>query len=89
MLSQVVSKDEVGKIFSINALIGAALGSSVSASYTKLYNLTLDTFPGAYLLVACGLVLLTIPINIILRKLMSTFAKFGEKDNEQIEITQL
>ena len=73
LVTQAISKDEVGRIFSINALIGSILGSLVSSAYLKIYNLTLDTLPGAYLLVASALILLTVPLNLIAMKLLQTF----------------
>ena len=73
LVTQAISKDEVGRIFSINSLIGSILGSLVSSAYLKIYNLTLDTLPGAYLLVASALILLTVPLNLIAMKLLQTF----------------
>ena len=51
------------------------------SDYTHIYILvfisliasfSLETFPGSYLLVVAGLLIITIPVNIVLRKLLNT-----------------
>ena len=43
-----VGKDEVGKIFSAVALLSAVMRLIASPMGKKLYNATIDTFPGMY-----------------------------------------
>ena len=47
--------------------------SLVAAAWQKLYNLTLDSIPGAYLIIVTFLTLITVPTNLIMRKLLTTF----------------
>ena len=72
-MSQAVSSDEIGRINSVLALVSAFCTSLVSAGWQKLYNLTLDTLPGTYLIVVTILMVITIPTNIIMKKLLGTF----------------
>ena len=70
-----MSRDEIGRVFSINALIGAVNSSLTAALFEKIYNLTLDTLPGAYLLVVFGLVILIVPIMFVLKRLGKSFVE--------------
>ena len=54
------------------ALFGALSYSLVAAAWQKLYNLTLDTLPSTYLIVVTILMLITIPTNLIMKKLVET-----------------
>jgi len=47
MLSKLVHKDEVGKIYSFLASGEAAIPLIASPIYNLLYSATLDSFPGA------------------------------------------
>ena len=91
LVSQAVAKDEVGRIFSINALISAFGGTMVSSAYQKLYNITLETLPGAFLLVAFGLMITTVPLNLLAKKLLKTFSveDCNEKEDNQEDSTYL
>ena len=71
-MSQAISSDEIGRIYSVLALFGALSTSLVTAAWQKLYNLTLDTLPGTYLIVVTILMLITIPTNLIMKKLASS-----------------
>jgi len=75
VMSQAVESDEIGRIFSILAIFSAITGSIVGAAFQMIYNKTLDTFPGAYLLGTSGLALAAIPTNMIMYKLLKTFKK--------------
>ena len=75
LASEAVSRDEIGRVFSINALIGAVNSSLTAALFEKIYNLTLDTLPGAYLLVVFGLVILIVPIMFVLKRLGKSFVE--------------
>ena len=72
-MSQAINNDEIGRIYSVLALFGALSYSLVAAAWQKLYNLTLDTLPGTYLIVVTILMVITIPTNIIMKKLLGTF----------------
>ena len=73
LLSKVVESEEVGRVFSVLSLLAAVSTSLVSAAFMKLYNQTLATLPGAYLLLASGLAVVTIPVNLIMGRLVKTF----------------
>ena len=62
---------EIGRVFSVLALFSAASGSLVEAGFQKLYNASLEFFPGTFLLVLAGLVIVTIPVNVVLRTLIN------------------
>ena len=72
-MSQAISSDEIGRIYSVLALFGAVSYSLVTAVFQKLYNLTLDTLPGTYLIVVSILMVITIPSNLIMKKLLKSF----------------
>ena len=73
MLSKVVDPEEVGRVFSVLSLLAAISDSLVSAAFMKLYNQTLATLPGAYLLLASGLAVVTIPINLVMGRIVRSF----------------
>ena len=73
LMSQAVSSDEIGRINSVLALVSAFCTSLVSAGWQKLYNLTLATVPGTYLIVVTIITAITIPTNLIMKKFLSTF----------------
>ena len=73
IISRAVSPHEIGRVYSVLALFSAVSGSLVEAAFQKLYNSSLDILEGGvYLLVLAGLLLVTIPVNIIVRKLLQT-----------------
>jgi len=47
----------------------------VEAGFQKIYNASLDVLPGTYLLVLAGLVVITIPVNIVLRSLVNIISR--------------
>jgi len=55
MLSKVVSKAELGKVFSLLASLEAAVPLFAAPLFTTVYNNTLSTFPGAVFLVQASL----------------------------------
>ena len=73
VLSKVVESEEVGRVFSVLSLLAAVSTSLVSAAFMKLYNQTLNTLPGAYLLLASGLAVVTIPINLVMGRIVRSF----------------
>ena len=71
-----MSADEVGRIYSVLALFSAVSGSLVEAAFQKLYYGTKDIlYGGIYLLVLAGMLVGTIPVNIIIRKLIINIDK--------------
>ena len=78
LISLAVSGDEIGRIFSVLALFSSVGTSLVSGAWQKLYNLTLDTFPGTFFLVAAGMLIITIPVHLLMRRLVKSF----KEDNE-------
>ena len=74
LMSQAVSSHEIGRINSVLALFAAISTSLVSAAWQKLYNLTLDSLPGTYLIVVTVITVITIPTNFVMMKLLSTFS---------------
>jgi PCFT/HCP family folate transporter-like MFS transporter 1/3 len=63
MASKAVDESEVGKIFALFGLLGAISSSLIVAAYQALYAATLETFPGAFLLLNSALYLASVPIN--------------------------
>ena len=79
MLSLVVSGEEIGRIYSVLALFSSLAASLIRLAWQKIYNITLDTFPGAFLVVAAALLLITIPLHLVMKKVMKSFK---EEENE-------
>ena len=73
MISLAVSSEEIGRIFSVLALFSSVGTSLVSGAWQKLYNLTVDTFPGAFLILAASLLIITIPVHLIMKRLVKSF----------------
>ena len=72
-ISKAVAAEEVGRVFSVLSLLAAVSTSLVSGAFMKLYSLTLATLPGAYLLLASGLAIVTIPVNLVMGRIVKTF----------------
>ena len=67
------------------AIYSAIIGSVIGAVYQQLYNKTLDTFAGAFLVVTAGVTLTAVPAFTISYKAMKTF-KDGEVKNVPVPI---
>ena len=76
--------DEVGKVYSIFALIVAFESSVAEAVFSKFYSLTLDIIPGAYLIIVVVAMLLTIPLNMAARKVLKGFANKSETEMSKL-----
>ena len=72
MISRAVPGDEIGRIYSVLALFSAASGSLVEAAFQALYSATISSFLGSYLCVLAGLLVITIPVNLVIKKLLAT-----------------
>lgn len=81
-----MDSDEIGRIYSIFTLVGAILNSVAGALFQKIYNVTLDSLPGAFFLVVAGVILLAIPVNLVMKQLLKTF-KSETKTETQTETT--
>ena len=64
--SKSVNSNEIGKMFSFYAILGSVVPFIANPAYRQLYNLTLDTFPSAILLLTASVFLLTIVLNIVM-----------------------
>jgi len=71
ILSKVVVKSELGKIFSMVASLEAAVPLFAAPLFTFVYNHTLDSFPGAVFLVQASLFVLSCLIFIYLYFLLA------------------
>ena len=78
VISRAIPDQEIGRVFSVLALFSAASGSLIEAGFQKIYNASLEVFPGTYLLVLAGLVLITIPVNVVLRTLVKIINRSSE-----------
>ena len=84
LISLAVTSEEIGRIFSVLALFSSVGTSLVSGAWQKLYSLTLDTFPGAFLLLAAAMLIITIPVHLVMKRLVKSF-----KDINEIATTNL
>ena len=82
-MSLAVSGDEIGRIFSVLALLSSVGTSLVSGAWQKLYNVTLDTFPGAFLLVAATMLIITIPVHLAMKRLVNTFKDSNDSERQK------
>ncbi len=55
LLTKCVGKNEVGKVFSVVALLSAVTPLIMTPAIKKLYNATLTTFPGTFFLLVAGI----------------------------------
>ena len=63
LFTKCVGVDEVGKIFSAVGFVAALMPILSNPTYRLLYNATLETFPGAFLLMGAALTLLLAVAN--------------------------
>merc|ERR1719357_1204611 len=71
VISRAVPAHEIGRIYSVLALFSAASGSLVEAAFQALYSASISTFLGSYLCVLTALLLITIPVNLVIRNLLT------------------
>ena len=60
LLSKCIEPDEVGKVFSIMAVVAALAPSAGNPVFRQLYNATIDSVPGAIYYLASSLLLVTL-----------------------------
>ena len=70
IISSAVPTAEIGRVYSVLALFSAASGSLVEAGYQLLYSATISSFLGSYLLLNAAFLVLTVPVNIIISRLL-------------------
>ena len=66
LMSKSFSLDEVGKVFSILAVVAALGPVAGNPIFRQLYNATIDTFPGAFFLLGSLLMLVAILSNVLI-----------------------
>ena len=90
VVSLAVDSDEIGRIFGVFSIFSAVLGSTVGAGFQQLYNKTLDTLPGAFLLVISCLLLSVAPSNLVMYRLLQSFKTENDVERKtHSEITRL
>ncbi len=84
MLSKCIEPDEVGKAFSILAVIAALAPVAGNPLFRQLYDATLDSFPGAIFHLA-GALCLTAAFGNLYLYFQRHEIKNGESENDEIK----
>ena len=66
LLSKCVDRDETGKIFSSLAIFTCLAPMLANVVFRQVYNLTLATFPGAEMVMAAGILIISAILNFYL-----------------------
>ena len=66
LLSKCVPKDETGKMYSVLGIIAAIVPIISNGVVRTIYNLTLDNFPAAEIIVTAGVLLLAACLNFLI-----------------------
>ena len=82
LLSKLVSKDEVGTVFSLLAVMSKCLDFVAKPLYGLLYRATVDTFPAAFLFVSLVFLVMIFIIFIFIH------IKMGKKKMLEVEIPE-
>ena len=69
--SQSVDQTEVGRIFSCLALVSALVQFVSGPMYAVIYNQTLDTFPGTFMLTTSLIIFVAMVITVLVKCIMS------------------
>ena len=85
VFTKMVAPDEVGKVYSFVAILAATLTLVAIPAMKKLYNATLAIFPSTFLLVAAGMYLLALGLNLVLFSFRSRFSDGGHTDKEEFD----
>ena len=59
-LSKIIPKQDAGKIFSLNSTVQAIVPLTATLIYTKLFALSISTYPGLIYHFSCLLMIITI-----------------------------
>jgi PCFT/HCP family folate transporter-like MFS transporter 1/3 len=90
LLSKSFEEDEIGKVFSVLAVIAALAPVAGNPIYRQLYNSTLKTFPGAIFLLASCMMLVACLGNFIVymkRQHLAPMVEEEEKKKEENKIS--
>lgn len=68
IMSTIVAKNEISKIYSITSSIEAISGLGAAPLYTATYSATLSSFPGAFNLITCGIFAMTLILAFLIAK---------------------
>jgi PCFT/HCP family folate transporter-like MFS transporter 1/3 len=85
LLSKCVSMHEIGKVFSILAVIAALAPVAGNPIFRQLYNATIDTFPGAIFTLGSSLLLLATFINVFIYTQRDKLVDEEDKEKEEIK----
>ena len=66
-----MDQTEVGRIFSCLALVSALVQFVSGPMYAVIYNQTLDTFPGTFMLTTSLIIFVAMVITVLVKRLMS------------------
>ena len=66
LLSKCVAKEEIGKMYSALGIIAAIIPMISNGVVRTIYNLTLDNFPAAEIIVTAGVLLLAACLNFLI-----------------------
>ena len=66
LLSKSIGPDEIGKVFSILAVLASLGPDAGNAMFRQLYNNTIATFPGSIFLLGASLLFLTAGVNVFI-----------------------
>merc|ERR1719342_384079 len=90
VISLAVESGEIGGIYGVLSIFKAILGSTIGAGFQQLYNKTLDSLPGAFLLLASGVLVAAIPSNFLMYKISKSFKSESNINNiSHTKITKL
>jgi TRAP-type mannitol/chloroaromatic compound transport system permease small subunit len=76
---------EIGKVFSILAVIAALAPVAGNPIFRQLYNATIDTFPGAIFTLGSALLLLATFINVFIYTQRDKLVDEEDKEKEEIK----
>ncbi len=65
LLSKAVKSDEIGKIYSLLAIVSAVAPMIGNPVFRQIYNFTLNSYPGAMFFVFAGTVAIAAASNVI------------------------
>ena len=92
LLSKCVDRDETGKIFSSLAIFTCLAPMLANVVFRQVYNLTLATFPGAEMVMAAGILIISAILNFYLytqRHRMSTSEEKSTNKSDTIWMTSI
>ena len=87
LLSKCIDSDEVGKAFSILAVIAALAPVAGNPLYRQLYDATIDSFPGAIFLLTAALYMAAAIGNLFLYFKRDELIN-GESNNNNVKSNQ-